>query len=201
MELKEYLQIIRKNIDLFLAVTALVVAGTLSYFYFQPVSYRTSLLINVTRQGKDTSADYRYDDFYRLQADERFADTIVEWLKSPRIVANIFSSAGTSMQNFTLDMLKKSLAAERRSSQIVAVSFSSVSRETAKNLSAGVVKEISADTEKLNRDQKEDNWFQIMADDPITIQDVPRWKIIFLAAFSAGIFLAFWTVMIKHYMG
>lgn len=200
MELKEYLQIIKKDIKTFITLTVFAVVGTLAYFYFQPVNYVTSLTLNITRMGIEETGEYRYDGFYRLQADERFAETVVEWLGSPRIVADIYETAKINSQNLTLTNLSKSLKAEKRSSQIVAVNFSSATPEGAQKISTGIVKVISKNTEKLNESQKEKNWFQIMAENPVIARNVPNYKIIFLASFLVGIFAAFWVALVKDYL-
>lgn len=200
MELKEYIQIIKKNSRLFLGIIFATIAIAILYFYLQPVSYETSLMLNITRTGSQETTDYRYDDFYRLQADERFADTVAQWLRNSQIVANIFASAKKDTSDFSLAKLSKSLLAQRKSSQIVEVNFSSASKEDAQKISAGIIKAVSQITEKLNANQKESYWFQIMAEDPITLQKITNYKIIFFASLLAGIFLAFWVVMLKYYL-
>ncbi|HPN96440.1 MAG TPA: Wzz/FepE/Etk N-terminal domain-containing protein [Candidatus Moranbacteria bacterium] len=200
MELKEYLEILKKNANLFLAVVALIVLIALGYFFFQPVSYNTSLTLNITRLGIQNTSDFRYDDFYRLQADEKFAETVVEWLKSPRIVADIYKEANISTQNATLRQLAKKIKVEKMSSQIIAVSFSSSDQKTSEKIASSVVKIISETTANLNKDQKEDTWFEIMAQNPVIIKNNPDFGLIALASFFLGLFLGFWIVMIKHYL-
>lgn len=199
MELKEYFQIIKKNIKIFFLVVILTIIGSFSYFYLQPVSFETSLILNITRLGTQSTQDYQYDDFYRLQADERFAQTVSQWLKSPRIVADILNKAGIDTKNFTLDNLSEIISAEKKSSQIVSVSFIFSNQELAKKMSIEIIKTVSQNTDKLNEEQKQMNWFKILAEDSIIVESRPNYKIVFLASFLAGIFLAFWMVMLKHY--
>lgn len=80
----------------------LIVASTVGivvlFLLLQPVRYTTVLSLHVGRVHNETQAEeYHYDDFYRLQADERFADTLVRWLASPSIVADIYSGIGRSV--------------------------------------------------------------------------------------------------------
>lgn len=200
MELKEYFNLIKKEIRLFSAVIVVIVAATLLFFFFRPEFYNVSVILNVTRLGSQATQDYRYDDFYRLQADERFSDTIVEWLKSPRIIADIYSISGINQKNSNLIKLPKAFSVERRSSQIVSVNFSSPEKETARKISEGISKVVSANTQKLNEDQKEDTWFKVLSQEPVIQKYTPDYGIILLASFFAGIFLAFWVVMIKNYL-
>ena len=192
MEFKEYLQIIKKKLNLFLTIIILIVAGASAYFYFQPIFYNVSLTLNITRIGTQQTQDFRYDNFYRLQADEKFTETVTEWFKSPRILADIHKDAG--LENKTIK-----IAAEKRSSQIVAIKFSTAAPEAAKKISASAVKVISQNIQNLNKDQKDETWFEIVAGDPVIAKNIPNYKIIFLASLLAGIFLGFWTVMVRHY--
>lgn len=198
MELKEYLQIIKKYKNLFTAIIVGVMAVALVYFYFRPISYATSLTLNITRSGVQDSQDYKYDDFYRLQADEKFAETIVEWLKSPRVEEDILKKSGVDTKNYNLKKLTKSIKAEKRSSQIVAVSFSSVDQKTSQNIAEAISIVIFENTANLNKNQKENTWFEIIAKDPV-IKINKTSPLVFLIALIVGIFLGFWAVMIKHY--
>jgi capsular polysaccharide biosynthesis protein len=112
MELKEYINIIKKELKLFISITVIIILAAFAYFYLRPVSYLASLTLNITRLGSQETPDFKYDDFYRLQADEKFAETLVQWLKDPRMVTDIFSSTGLDVQNKNLKELRKSLKAE-----------------------------------------------------------------------------------------
>ncbi len=200
MELKEYFAIIKNNLKLFLAIIILIIAGTFSYFVFRPISFSTSLVLNITRSGSQISEGYKYDNFYRLQADEKFAETIVQWLKSPRVAADINSEAGITVKNSSLRQLSKIFQAEKLSSQVVSVKFSESNKKTAEKVSLAVVKILEKNTAQLNEDQKENTWFEIKAHDPVIAENTFDPKIIFLASLAMGIFLGFWIVMLKHYL-
>lgn len=199
MELKEYLEILKKNISLFLVIIVLIPLFAWAFFYFQPTSFETSLILNITRTGIQETPDYRYDDFYRLQADERFSDTVVEWIKSPQIVNEIFGDARLNPNEKSITRLKKTFSAERRTSQVISIKFFSNSPEVAEKISSSIVKTLSEKTQKLNENQKEPNWFQIVAEKPLITRKAYEWEKIILAALLSGIFVAFFAVMGKHY--
>ncbi len=200
MELKEYLKIFKANIKIFLIAVILIVVGSFVYFGTKPVSYNNSLTLNITRMGEQKTNAYQYDDYYRLQADDQFSDTIVEWLKDPRTVANIYADAKVDAGKFSMKQLSGSFGVEKLSSQIVSVSFSAPTVEQGEKISGAIVREISKNTDMLNQSQNEENWFKIVAQDPVII----RWHIspflIFLASLLAGIFVAFWLVLVVHYL-
>jgi len=200
MELKEYLQIIKNNLWLFILTTIIVIMAVFAYFYLSPISYSTSLTLNVSRQGVQNTDQFKYDDFYRLQADEKFVETIVQWLQDPRIVTDIYNSAGIDTKNFSLRQLEKSFTPEKLSSQMITVNFSTSNAKTAEKISGAIISVISKTNQDLNKDQKEDTWFEIVPQDPIILQYKPDFKLVLLGSVLAGMFLAFWVVMLKHYL-
>ena len=199
MELKEYIQIIHKNIKLFISAAAIIMLAAVAYFYLRPVSYTASLTLNITRSGSQDTSEYKYDDFYRLQADEKFAETLVQWLKNPRIVEDIYKEAGISTQKYKLKQLGKSIKAEKLSSQIVLANFSASDSKTAQNIAQAISKIILENTEDLNKDQAEKTWFEVIFQNPVVKVDKIGWPVILATIFFA-FFAAFWAVMIKHYM-
>ena len=200
MDLKEYLKIFREHGKLFIFAVAVVVAGGFLYFSLRPISYTSSLMLNITRSGTQETSEYRYDDFYRLQADEKFAETVVEWLKNPRTAVDVYEKAGISPDKLSLRQLSKIFVAEKRSSQLVAVSFLAGNENTAKEISKSLVAVVSQNTQMLNKKQNEDTWFEIAAQDPVIVRNEMKMMLVFLVSLAVGIFLAFWVVMLKHYL-
>lgn len=199
MDLKEYILIIKKHLRIFLFIIFLVLISGLTYFYSRPVSYDASLALNITRKGDAQTTDYKYDYYYRLGADEKFADTVVEWLKDPGTNERIYANAGLALDNFSVKDLRKLFKPEKRSSQLVLVYFSSSSEEKLKNISNSIKKEISENTGKLNYLQKDANWFDVICDNPVIVKHSFNPMAFLTALLACGIFLSFWVVLILHY--
>jgi capsular polysaccharide biosynthesis protein len=200
MDLKQYLQILKNNSRIFFGVILAVVIAAFTYFFLRPESFTTSLILNITRNGSQETADYKFDDFYRLQADEKFAETVVEWLKSPRTASDIYTSAGFESGRLTLRQLSKSFRAEKLSAQVVSVSFSAADQDSAKKISRSIVSRISQSTAELDKDQKEKTWFTIAAHEPVIAKAGFDPAQVLFFSLIAGIFLAFWTVLIIYYL-
>lgn len=199
MELREYLAIIKSSFRLFGSIVAIIILASFSYFYLKPISYEASLVLNITRSGLQKSDQYKFDDFYRLQADEKFAETLVQWIKSPRVALDIWTAAGNSSENLSLKQLTKLFKAEKLSSQIVSVKFSTANPETAKKISDSIIKIVSRETAALNQDQQEENWFEIVTLSPVILISRVNPFLLFLATLVMGMFLGFWIVLIRHY--
>ena len=93
MEFKEYMAIFKRHARVFWLVVLGCVVVSVIWQQNQRAVYQATLLINIGRGSVQNTEQYTYDNFYRLQADERFADTVVRWLGSPRIVEDIYADA------------------------------------------------------------------------------------------------------------
>lgn len=164
------------------------------------MSYQVALLLNVTRSGIQVTDSYRYDDFYRLQADERFADTVVRWLESPRIVTDIYNETGIASGGIGLKDLSRTFKVKRLSSQMIDVRFTSGSAREAQNISESLVKAVNDETKELNQYQKEDNWFKVIGDEPVIKEFKVSWKDVLPISIASGFFLGVWTVLIINYL-
>ncbi|EKE10869.1 MAG: hypothetical protein ACD_15C00190G0004 [uncultured bacterium] len=200
MELKEYWEIIKKDRKVFLGVIVLIILTSIMYFSLRPDSYDVSLALGITRNGTQQTTDYRYDDFYRLQADEKFAETIVEWLKNPRTVSDIYSKAGMDVDDRSLRQLAKMLKPEKLSAQMVSVSFSSSDGNSAKKIAGAISEIVSKNVETLNENQNEATWFRVIGQNPVIIKNQGNVWMIFVFPMLFGIFIGLWAVMIRHYL-
>lgn len=200
MELKEYIAILRQNSRLFGITVFVTVAISLVYFLVQPTTYGVSLTLNITRGGSQQVNAYKFDDFYRLQADEKFADTVVEWLRSPWLVTEIYRSADLELQDASLAQLRKVLRAEKRSAQTVEVGFSTGTREDAKKIAKAVSKVLAKQTAALNKDQREAAWFELVPQEAVIVKDSVNLVWVMLMSTAVGIFLAFWAALVAYYI-
>jgi capsular polysaccharide biosynthesis protein len=200
MELKEYLAIFKKHLKLFLGVITIFLLAGLAWQFLQPLTYKSSLTLNVTRIGTQKTDAYRYDGFYRLQADERFADTVVRWLQSPRIVADIYNDAKIMASGLSQRTLSKIFKAQRLSSQEILVTYVTSDSRTAQTLAESIVKVINSKADELNKFQKEENWFTILGSEPVVRENRRDTRIVLFASLVLGAFLGFWAVLIRHYL-
>lgn len=203
MELKEYLKIFIKNWHWILIIIFVSLGAGYGYKQYKnsrPISYQVALLLNVTRDGIQATDNYRYDDFYRLQADERFSDTTVRWLENPRIVTNIYNETGIVSGGIDLRELSKFFKAKRMSSQMIDVRFTAGSAREAQDISEALVKTINQEIKSLNQYQKENNWFKVIGDEPVIKENRTKLKDTLPISLALGIFLGIWIILIKHYL-
>ncbi len=200
MEIKEYLNIFRKHFKIFLLIVIVFVIAGFLFQLFRPLGFKSQLTLNITRIGSQQTSDYRYDNFYRLQADEKFADTVVRWLASPMVAERILNDSKVVTTGYSHWTLSRMFKAERVSSQIVNLSYSAKTQIIAQNLAKSVLKIINQETEELNKIQKDESWFTVISNEPIIRKNKWPWEIVILISFLVGIIAGLWAVLIKHYL-
>lgn len=199
MELKEYIAMFKKQIKWFWATVFLFVFVAGVWQQNQPAKFQATLLLNIGRTGTQTTTDYTYDSFYRLQADERFSDTVVRWLGSPRVVENIYTTVGIPVNNMSTKTLGGIFGAKRLSSQMIEVTYGDSDEKVLQKISEAMTTELNTYTNSLNKENSEKNWFVVIGSDPV-IRDI-RVTFPFALAVSIifGVFIGFWVALMKHY--
>lgn len=199
MELRDYIAIFRERQRTFWMTVLVIAAVAVVWQQNQPVDYQATLLLNIGRAGAQDTADYTYDGFYRLQADERFADTVVRWLGSPRVVEDIYAAAGLEAGGFGTRDLKNIFGAKRLSSQVVEVAYADADTKKLGKMSEAAVAVLNRYAESLNQENSGQSRFVVIGGDPV-IRDA-RISLPFAAAagLALGIFIGFWATLLRHY--
>jgi uncharacterized protein involved in exopolysaccharide biosynthesis len=195
MDLKDFFAIFIIHKKIFWGIIVITVICSAVVYFVQGQTYKTSLTLNVTRDAAPENNEYSYDSFYRLQADERFADTVVRWTQSAHIVKSVFGN----MKNSSL-VNKNKFNAKRLSSQVVDVTFSTVTEKQAKSIAKKLITALNQESQKLNIQQNQKNWFVILGSEPVITDNKTSFMFLMSLGVFVGFFIAFWTVMIRHYM-
>ena len=188
MELRQFFDIFCIHKKMFWGIIFVSVAVGILLFLIQPTVYKTSIMLNVTRDSVQDVNEYIYDDFYRLQADERFADTVVQWILSPYINTEVFGASGNN-----------SIIARRMSSQVIDVSYKTDTIEEGREYAQKLVSTVNIESQRLNQIQLKEGWFIVLGSNPVIVDATyPFYFILGIFSFI-GFFIAFWMVMIIHY--
>ena len=198
MELKEFVRIFLKEKRLILMIVATSLVLGLALYRLQGQSYAGTVLLTVTRIAGEATMDYRYDQLYRLQADERMADTVARYLESEIGMKTASEKAGLgkeSSQFFTDGKVE----ALRTSSQIVQVKFRAKTPTEVERIADAILESGERYVASLNEQAKERNWFTLLSPD-VSVKDgrFDLLKMLFIALVS-GFLLSFWTVLIRWY--
>lgn len=200
MELKEIIQIFKKERTLYIGITLLFVFIAWLWQRDQETTYQATLLLNIGRAGVSETTDYTYDSFYRLQADERFADTVVRWLASPRVVEDIYREARLNPESLDAKALGSVFSAGRLSSQMITVKYSGDNKKTLEQLSAAAVTVLNRYTDTLNTEEREKSWFVVIGSDPVVRESQVSLELALGVGLALGLFFGFWIVLLRHYL-
>lgn len=199
MELRDLVVVFRKQRALFFGTIVAFVFVAWLWQQEQQPTYQATLLLNIGRSGVSETTDYTYDSFYRLQADERFADTVVRWLATPRVVEDIYREAGLDPKPLGLKGLSQVFVPGRLSSQMITVKYSGESEKTLAVLARATVAVLNRYTGTLNTEEKERNWFVVIGSDPVIRDGRVSLDLALVAGLVAGLFMGFWLVLLRHY--
>lgn len=192
MEFKEYLAIFKKYQKAFFATVGIFLLFGMGLFFLQPINYETNLTLNITRKAVQNTEQYTYADFYRLQADERFADTVVRWIDSPSVRADILRDAKVAKIN-------GAFVAKRLSSQMIQITYKTKDVLSGKKLATSIENILNEKANLLDREQQDPSWFKVVAFEPVSIISEISFLTFFTASLMLGIFFGVWIVMGKHY--
>lgn len=191
MELREILEIFLARRRVFFWTLGCFLVGGLLFWEMQPISYRADITMNVARSEMRETNDYSYDSFYRLQADERFADTVVRWLESPRILSDIKREAGEN--------LASQISADRLSSQVIRVQFRVPERNIVDPITQSMFRVLNHEAKSLNTGPDPAGWFVLVGDVPV-VSDA-RFSFVRTLLFSGaiGVFFGFLLLLLSWY--
>jgi capsular polysaccharide biosynthesis protein len=199
MELREYYRILKLNISLVFYTILISIVAVYAWSVKQSETYSASLLLNISRTETQSTGDYRYDQFYRVQADEKFAETIGEWLKMPGIVSEIMAKANINQEGKTVRALSKSFQADKMAPEIVEVRYSTASLDDAKEISDALGGVITEKVKGLNSEAKDPNWFSVAPSNLVILKNIQDLKINLILATVAGLFFGVLFAFAKYY--
>lgn len=199
MELKEYIALFKKQIRWFWMTVFLFVLTAGVWQKNQPENFQATLLLNIGRSGVQNTEDYTFDSFYRLQADERFSDTVVRWLGSPRVAEDIYTAVGIDVNSISTRTLSSTFGAKRLSSQMIEVTYSNADKKVLRKISGATIITLNQYTDSLNKESKESNWFVVIGSDPVIRDARITFPFALAIGLLLGVFIGFWVALIKHY--
>lgn len=183
-----------------LIATILIAALAIGFFAYrlQAQWYTSTVLFSVTRIAPEETADYRYDQLYRLQADERMADTVARYLESGIGMKTAVERAELSAPRADF-FIEGKVRALRTSSQLIQVKYRAKTATEAERLADALLETGERYAASLNEQARDRNWFTLLATDPF-IKD-GRFTLLrsLFIALASGALLAFWTVLIRWY--
>ncbi|MFZ1655170.1 MAG: hypothetical protein WAT84_05070 [Candidatus Moraniibacteriota bacterium] len=194
MELRAFLELFIRQRNLICGIVlAALVIGFCAY-RLQTQWYEGTVLLSVTRQGAEAATDYQYDHYYRLQADERMANTVARYLETPIGRRDIARRALLSNARET-EFIERKVTALVLASNLVQVTYRAKSPTEAERIAAAMLETSERYVASLNEQAANRNWFTLVATDSLTHDGRFTWPVALGIAMAVGLFIAFWTVL------
>jgi capsular polysaccharide biosynthesis protein len=200
MELREYYKILKNHQSLVLTITAFfIIVGYVITLRSSQI-FVASLALNITRAQSQQTTNFRYDQFYRLEADDKFADAIEQWFFLPGFSAEILDTADVKDRSNAIGSLGKTFKAQKTSPEVVEVRWNAASREEADRIKEALVKKLDERVKMLNSQAKDPTWFDVEPTNYFAAPNIQNLPINLTFALIAGLFVGTLAAFVKHYL-
>ncbi|MFC1640627.1 hypothetical protein ACFL2D_01110 [Patescibacteria group bacterium] len=201
MELRNYISIARTYLVMIIIISAVGVGAALALRAMQPPVFEASRAVTISRVNAQETKDYKYDNFYAIQASELFSRTVVGWIETPAIVIDVYSEAGIDAPNDNLNSLAKVIKGTRIAPQVVQIDFDHTDKEEASKLADSVINVIQREVDKENEATKDDEaYFHIEATKTIVVEQTKHYPLIAVISFLVSLFIGYNIALLRHYL-
>ena len=198
MDVRDFLQLFlrERRLILIIIIGALVV-GFLAYRLQSP-RYEGEVLLSVTRQGSETTTEYQYDQFYRLQADEKMADMVARYLETALGRRETARRALLSDERET-EFIDSTVTALRLAPSLVYVSYVAKTPTESERIAGAMLETAERYVVGLNEQAANRNWFTLVSSESLTRDG--RFTLVMALGIASffGFFGAFWIVLGRWY--
>jgi capsular polysaccharide biosynthesis protein len=199
MELKAYIEIFKKEKNT-ISTAVLVLLFLVTVFSgLKSIFYENDMLLLISRNGTQNTADYKYDGYYAVQASDVFADNISQWLSSASVASEIYTRAGVENKMISLKDFSKVFKADKLSSQYVRVRYETNDKETAVKLAHAITDVLQEKADLLSVSSTEQIGFKIIYSDPLSVEVKSDFVLNGILAIIGGLFLGAFIVLGKNY--
>lgn len=201
MELKEYLKVLSKYRITFLVIWAAVVLIGLLVASLISQKYKATFSIDITREAQQSGVEeYVYDQFYRLEADDRFGRSLVQWFGDKAIVNKIEFVAQNTNEDFKDYQFEPEFKADKLANSYLKVTFLVSEKKEVAPIFSGTKKVLKEKVSEFNGGFDAQNRFKLVFNGP-TISDtkIPLAPLL-IGLFGSGFFIAAFGVMFRRYL-
>lgn len=206
MELKELCKVFREGKGLFLAIVATCFGVLFVILWMTPQVFVSTVTFTITRDAEMKTSDAypTREDFglyYRFQADDAFAETVVAWLHTPQIVRSISAQMEELNIPFTHGgrSLTKHYETTQRSAHVIDVQYRAVSPRAAKEEARLITAQIGERAERLTGAAQASSGFKIISEESYV--EPFTYNVTLLIVLTSIIALCFgvMSVLMRHY--
>jgi len=179
------------------AIFVALAAGFLGWFNLDRFS--ASLALTISRQGSQSSIDYKYDSYYALKATDEFGDTVVGWLKTPEVAQAVLKASGQESKGASLSSLSQKFKAAKISPSLVEVRFGVSREDEATKISEAIKQVISAKADLLNLSSDQGIAFVVVGGEAVVARNTFNLWLNILGGFLVGLIFGFFIKVAGEY--
>ncbi len=206
MELKILIKIFIKYKKLFWSIMIVFIVIGCIYYVSQPKKFSVATTLHITRSisenyKKSLNFGNDFSSFYRLQADEKIADSIVAWLKSPSIVLDILKTSGQNLSEYNNnDDLVSIYNVNKASSQIVNIKFMTNNKLDGKKQVDSIDKKLNELLKAMIIEKSTSSWFKVIVEEPVIYFYEKSLIFTLSLSLALGFFTSFVIIILIHYI-
>lgn len=199
MELREIFQIIKRKFILIIVIVALSLGGSYYFSINSGNKYDSSSILTI-QANREKTDQYQYGGFYSIQASDLFINTIIGWIKSPNIVAEIFEKADIPFDDSQIDSLGKEIYAKKVPPQNIMLVITDSQSIRSKKIIESTISLIKEKTSQLALVANSSANFEIVSSDPITTTNKPNGLFNMAVALIASLILSIIIIFVIEYL-
>ena len=174
MDIKDYVNMLKKNAIFILIVTAIFAIVASIYTNSKPFSYQASTAVEISRFQSLKQSDvpyFQFDNFYAAEVASAVSDNMVGFLSTASTVEQIYQKAGYDIPSSDLKGLSKTFTVKKKISTSAVIDISYADKDEAK---ANALIKTAADVIKTKVEQYNKNdssaFFVANSDLPVIVK-------------------------------
>lgn len=198
MNIKELLNLFKKNMHVLGATAFLAGAVALSVSLLQPTLYQANATLVLFPSQLQTTKEFAFDRFYILKASEKLTTVITAYLKSPEVVASILKEANLPQAKSNPRALSRYFNIVSRSPQTLNIFFKTQSPGKAQEVLLSLTTRLEEYLKTVQPQQENITNYSFILSEPLITQLRPKAFIIGAAGFLLGLVIAGLFVVAIH---
>ena len=187
MSLRNYLDVFKNYYQTFIIIIIAVLIIVLGTSWLWSMGSQALLSFSVVKKGEGQD---QYGGYYSIQADELFATSSIDWLKTPQTVKKIYQLAGEDVAEEDLPKLAKSIIATEISTDSIQIKYKSKDTEKLKRFIDATLKVIDQRNKEIAKSPEKMVRVMELSSSPLVIPIKIDYLLVGLIGLILGLILA-----------
>lgn len=200
MQIKDHISVLRRSLWFIIIFGLVVGAVTYGIVSRRPAMYQAVQTYDLRLVNRAVTSDYQYGSYYDLKGAELFTQHAMSLLRSPAIIAEIYTTAGLSYEIDNISRFTSQFRTDQNSSQQFTVTFSRYQGSEAKVLAEAMTTVLAREVELASSDTDNHSLFVLGSFAPVIVYQPMNVTLVTLVGVVAGWLLALLLVYTRRYL-